>query len=297
MPWVHAVRPKTLPLGLSGTFLGSFLAAAEHQFHWVVFLLASLTSVLLQILSNLANDYGDFTHGKDTADRVGPRRMVQSGEISPESMHRAIALVTACTFVSGIFLILAGTEGAFPAIKIFFVVLGVAAIGAALNYTNGQHPYGYRGWGDLFVFIFFGLAGTVGTYTLHTHQVTAVVFLPGASIGFLSTGVLNINNLRDAITDAQTGKHTLAVLMGSRCAKIYHVVLLALAVLTGCLSTLLNYRSGIQFLFLVSLPLLIRHARAVFQHTHSEELNIELKNLSIATLFFSVTLGLGLVLR
>jgi 1,4-dihydroxy-2-naphthoate octaprenyltransferase len=296
-PWVYAARPNTLPLALSGTLLGSFLAAAEHQFHWIVFSLAALTSVLLQILSNLANDYGDFTHGKDTADRVGPRRMVQSGEISPASMRYAIALVTICTLISGIALILAGTEGTPPSMKVYFAVLGIAAIAAALKYTNGRHPYGYRGWGDLFVFLFFGLAGTVGTYTLHTHQLPADVFLPGACIGFLSTGVLNVNNLRDETTDTQTGKRTFVVLMGRRGAKIYHILLLALALLSGCLYTLMNYRSGIQFLFLVSLPFLFYHGRAVIQNTRSEELNRELKNLSLSTLVFSITFGFGLLLQ
>jgi len=296
-PWIHATRPKTLPLAVSSTLLGSSLAEADGGFHWDVFSLAALTSVLLQILSNLANDYGDYAHGKDTADRIGPRRMVQSGEISPRTMRRAVALVGACTLMSGLILVLVGTEGSLPELKIFFVVLGIAAIAAAWNYTNGSHPYGYRGWGDLFVFLFFGLTGTAGTYILHTHRFPADILLPGASVGFLSTGVLNVNNLRDQATDAQTGKRTMVVLMGTQRAKIYHAVLLVLAVLSGCLYTLINYRSGIQYLFLLSLPFLYRHGLAVIHNTRSEDLNLELRNLSLTTFFFSVTFGIGVLLR
>ena len=296
-PWIEAARPKTLPLALASTLLGSFLAAAEHQFHWNVFFLAAFTTVLLQILSNLANDYGDFANGKDNAGRVGPRRMVQSGEILPSSMVSAIVLVTACTFIAGIALIVAGTEGGPPLVKVFFVLLGIASIAAALKYTIGNNPYGYHGWGDLSVFIFFGIIGTVGTYVLHTHHITAKVFLPAACIGFLSAGVLNVNNLRDETTDKQTGKRTLVVLLGKDRAKMYQVLLLVFAVLSGCLSTILNYRSGIQFLFLCVLPFLVKHIRSVIQNIHPEELNIELKNLSLTTLFFSVSFGVGLIFR
>ena len=296
-PWIDAARPKTLLLALSSTLLGSFLAAAEQRFHWNVFLLAALTTILLQILSNLANDYGDFTNGKDNANRVGPRRMVQSGEISVLSMRYAIVLVTVCSFAAGIALIIAGTEGELPAVKVLFVILGIASIAAALKYTIGDNPYGYRGWGDLSVFLFFGIIGTVGTYALHTHHITADVFLPAACIGFLSAGVLNVNNLRDEATDTQAAKRTLVVLLGRDRAKIYQAILLALAVLSGCFYTLMNFRSGIQFLFLCSLPFLVKHVRTVIKNTCPEELNAELKNLSLSTLLFSILFGLGLIFR
>jgi 1,4-dihydroxy-2-naphthoate polyprenyltransferase len=296
-PWIDAARPKTLPLALASTLLGSFLAAAEHLFRWNVFFLAALTTVLLQILSNLANDYGDFANGKDNADRVGPRRMVQSGAILPATMRHAIILVTACTLAVGLALIAVGTEGSFLAGKVFFVILGIASIAAALKYTIGHNPYGYRGWGDLSVFLFFGIAGTVGTYSLHTHRISADVFLPAACIGFLSTGVLNINNLRDETTDQQTGKRTLVVLLGRDRAKIYQAILLTLAILSGCLYTFMNFQSGIQFLFLCSLPFLVKHVHAIARNTSPGELNVELKNLSLSTLLFSITFGLGLIFR
>ena len=169
-PWIQAVRPRTLPLALSSTILGSFIAASEGQFHLKVFILASLTTLFLQILSNLANDYGDYTKGTDKIARLGPKRMVQSGLISPGQMILAIIIVISLSLICGSLLIFTGTRGNTAGVKVFYFILGVAAISAAVKYTIGKKPYGYIGLGDLFVFIFFGLAGVIGTYYLHTQH-------------------------------------------------------------------------------------------------------------------------------
>lgn len=294
--WLNAARPRTLPLALSSTTLGSFLAAADNAFSWKVFILSSITTVLLQILSNLANDYGDFVNGKDTAERIGPERMVQSGRISPRLMVKALYVLVGLTLISGSALIFTGTTGAPAVSSILYFAMGIGAIVAALTYTVGKNPYGYRGWGDLSVFLFFGLTGALGTYYLHTHQMRADLLLPAASIGLLSTGVLNLNNLRDEQSDRLAKKRTLVVIIGSGNAKIYHMLLLVTAVALGLAYTALHYRSGFQLLFLLPVPLLVQNIAVVFRNRRPAELNPELKKLSLSTLFFSLAFGAGLLL-
>ncbi len=294
--WMHAIRPRTLPLAMSSTILGSFIAAAERRYSWRVFILASATTILLQILSNLANDYGDFKKGTDSGDRLGPKRMVQSGLISPTQMIFAITLVVILTLFSGISLIFAGTHGIGNPVKIIFLLVGVGAILAAVKYTVGKNPYGYNGLGDLFVFIFFGLVGVMGTYYLHTNQLKLDLILPAASIGFLSAGVLNLNNMRDYHSDKLAFKKTLVVMMGSEKAKIYHLVLIVGALVTVIIYTLMNFKSGYQFLFLIPVPFFIQDIITVFKNTQPIELNSELRKLALSTLLFSIAFGLGLVI-
>ncbi len=294
--WIQAIRPRTLPLALSSTVLGSFIAASESQFNLKVFVLASMTTLFLQILSNLANDYGDYTKGTDTTARHGPIRMVQSGLIKPQHMIVAIITVVTLSLISGSLLIFEGTSGAGAGITIFYFMLGVAAILAAVKYTIGKKPYGYIGLGDLFVFIFFGLAGVLGTYYLHTGHMRPDVLLPATSVGFLSVGVLNINNIRDYQSDIKASKRTMVVLIGNQRAKLYHLSLLIGAVITGSLYTLINFESGYQWLFLITTPLLFMNVRAVYCYTRPPDLNAELKKLAFSTLLFSITFGIGLVI-
>jgi 1,4-dihydroxy-2-naphthoate octaprenyltransferase len=294
--WIQAVRPKTLPLALSSTILGSFIAASEKQFHLKVFILASLTTLFLQILSNLANDYGDYTKGTDKTARLGPERMVQSGLIRPRQMILAIIIFISLSLVSGSLLIFTGTHGNTAGVKVFYFILGIAAIIAAIKYTIGKKPYGYIGLGDLFVFIFFGLTGVIGTYYLHTQHLRLDILLPATSVGFLSVGVLNINNIRDYQSDIKASKRTLVVLIGSHRAKLYHLFLLIGAVITGSLYTIINFKTGYQWLFLITTPMLLMNVLSVYRYTKPLELNMELKKLAFSTLLFSFTFGIGLVM-
>ncbi len=295
-PWIHAARLRTLPLALSGSILGSFLAAGNGLFRWNIFLLAALTSLLLQILSNLANDYGDFTKGSDNHERIGPDRMVSSGAITPRQMIAAIGLVSSLALISGITLIIKGFPHGDVTLKLIYLLLGLAAIGAAINYTVGKNPYGYSGFGDIFVFIFFGLVAVVGTYFLHTQTFRPEVFLPATSLGFLSTGVLNLNNLRDERSDRLTNKQTLVVKMGGKWGRIYHAILIILAIMATTVYVALDYQKISQLLFIVSIPLLVRNMVVVLRNKIPADLNVELRNLSLSTLLFSITFGIGLVL-
>jgi len=294
--WIHSFRLKTLPLALSSTIIGSCLAASDDKFRWIVFLLAALTTILLQILSNMANDYGDFVNGKDNAERIGPKRMVQSGEISPKTMLRGMIVVGILCAVSGLTLIIIGTSGIAISSLFVFAFLGLAAIAAAIKYTVGKNPYGYRGWGDIFVFIFFGLVGVMGTYFLHTQSFRWDLMLLASAIGFLSAGVLNMNNMRDYENDKKASKRTLVVSLGIKKAAWYHLFLVLGAALLAVIYTLINFESAWQWLFLLSFPILFLNLRKVFTYNDALELYPELPRLSMATLVFALTFGIGLLL-
>lgn len=294
--WINAFRLRTLPLSLSSILLGSFLAFRDGYFSWSVFLLASLTTLFLQILSNLANDYGDSQNGIDNKYRIGPARTVQSGQIKAREMRLMVILFMVLTLISGSLLVFTGTREIASIYTILYFLMGFAAIAAAIKYTVGKNPYGYQGLGDLFVFVFFGLIGVGGTYFLHTNHFPADILLPATSVGLLSAGVLNLNNMRDRISDQQSGKRTLAVILGKQRVKVYHLILLAGSVLTGMIYTIMHFESLYQFSFLTTIPLLFKNIREVMFNTIPAELDPELKKLALTTLIFAVTFGVGYIL-
>jgi 1,4-dihydroxy-2-naphthoate octaprenyltransferase len=294
--WLKAARLRTLPLALSSILLGSFIAQAHGGFNWIVFALAVFTTLFLQVLSNFANDYGDAVNGVDNENRIGPQRAIQSGAITIPQMKNAILLFALLALASGIALVWQGTLGLTFKHGFFFIVLGLMAIGAAIKYTVGKRPYGYRGLGDFFVFLFFGLAGVVGTYFLHTQVIEWDILLPASSIGFLSAGVLNLNNMRDLEEDRKVGKITLAVKLGIRYAKTYHVLLLLLALAAALLFTFRHFHSGYQFLFLLTIPMLSANIKVVLNNTQPILLDAHLKKLALSTLLFALTFGIGLLL-
>jgi 1,4-dihydroxy-2-naphthoate octaprenyltransferase len=290
--WVQAFRLRTLPLALSSIGLGSFLAAFEGKMRWGVFILAALTTIFLQILSNLANDYGDSQHGADHADREGPSRSVQSGVITPPAMKRAIYLFVTLSFISGMALLFVAFS-AFGSKFIMLLVLGVMAIGAALNYTMGKNPYGYAGLGDMFVILFFGFVGVVGTYFCHTGTFKAVTLFPAFSCGLLATAVLNVNNIRDIVSDQKAGKRSIPVRIGKVKATYYHWMLIILAVTSSLVYVFVNYQSLYQFLFLITTPLLFFNAMKISSNRDSKKLDPMLKQMAISTLLFIITFGIG----
>ncbi len=293
--WFRAFRLRTLPLSFSSVILGSLMALYKNSFDGAILVGALLTTLFLQILSNLANDYGDFVNGVDNPERTGPERSVQSGVISAKEMKAAIIIFSILSFSSGIWLLLNAADNIeFGAITTFFVV-GLLAIGAAIKYTVGKNPYGYQGFGDLAVFLFFGITGVAGTFYLHTAELSWIDLLPAVSIGALSTGVLNLNNMRDIENDKASGKRSLVVMMGFESARIYHVILLALALVSALTYTLINFASGYQFVFLITVPLIFQNAKVVLTTDRSSDLDQELRKLAFTTLLFALTFGLGLV--
>jgi 1,4-dihydroxy-2-naphthoate octaprenyltransferase len=276
--------------------MGSFLAFAQGGFRWSVFILASLTTLLLQVLSNLANDYGDAQHGTDNEARIGPRRYTQSGLLPKNQMRNMIVILSFFCLLAGSVLILTAIDLPGWRTIIFFFLLGFSAIFAAIRYTIGKKPYGYIGLGDMFVFLYFGIVGVCGTYFLHLNTFDPWVLLPASAIGLLSAGVLNLNNLRDVENDTLTGKRTLVVHMGSKAAKIYHLLLICLSIAFSLVYNLMQFNSAYQFLFMLTCPLFALNAAVVIRSTDPRELNPELKNLALSTFAFSITFGVGLVL-
>jgi 1,4-dihydroxy-2-naphthoate octaprenyltransferase len=293
--WIKAFRLRTLPLALSSIIMGSGLAVFKGSYSWTVILLATLTTILLQILSNLANDYGDFQKGTDNADRLGPERAMQSGKINARQMKTAVIVFAVLSLLSGVWLLYAALREQFLEALLFFV-LGMAAIAAAVKYTVGKNAYGYSGMGDLFVFLFFGLTGVLGTYYLNTLTLSWDVCLPALSVGFLSTGVLNLNNMRDIDNDIKSGKHTLAAKIGLRKAKVYHAFLIVGAIVSALLFAGLHFVSLWNLLFLlVALPLL-NDLRIIWKTTDQQKLDPFLKKLALSTLAFAVLFVMGLLL-
>lgn len=290
--WLSASRPRTLPLALASIFLGSFLAAYHGQFNWVVLLLASLTTIFLQVLSNLANDYGDSIHGADSKDREGPMRSVQAGYITAAAMKNGIYLLTFLSLASGIALLAIAIEFRWE-VFLFFLGLGILAIIAAITYTSGKRPYGYAGLGDISVFLFFGLLGVLGTYYLHANEIRSLLLLPAASSGLFATAVLNVNNIRDIRSDERAGKRSIPVRIGRKAAVRYHWLLLGGGLLASVVYVLLNYQSPWQWLFLLSTPLLVQNALAVKNKETALALDPYLKQMAMATLVYVLTFGIG----
>ncbi len=289
------MRLRTLPLALAGIGMGSFLAAADGVFDAGVTTLAIVTATCLQILSNLANDYGDSVHGADSAERTGPSRAVQSGLITKSEMRKGMLVAAILSAISGIALVwlALGTDGLLLAL--LFIALGGAAIWAAVNYTAGDNPYGYVGLGDLFVFLFFGLAGVLGAYFLQAGGLSPILLLPAISTGAFAVAVLNVNNIRDMESDVKAGKHSIPVRLGHGKARLYHWALLAVGLVCALAYVAVTWQSVWQLLFLVSVPLLVKNGRAVATLPRTQ-LDPLLKQMVLASLLFVITFGLGQVL-
>jgi 1,4-dihydroxy-2-naphthoate octaprenyltransferase len=293
--WISALRLRTLPLALASIGMGSFLAAADHVFKLEVLVWAGLTTIFLQILSNLANDYGDSVNGADSEHRIGPERAVQSGVISIGEMKIGILTFVLLSLVSGIIL-LSETVGLGTSLFYWFLGFGVLSITAAYTYTAGNRPYGYAGFGDIMVLIFFGVLGVGGSYFLYALQIDYIIILPAISMGTLATGVLNINNIRDIDADTKAGKNTIPVRFGKKNAIIYHWLLIIIAIISAAAYIFLQGTSIYNLIWLPGLPLLFVNGYKVATTPLQKDLDPYLKQLALSTLLFMITFGLAIVL-
>lgn len=289
---MHAIRLRTLPLALSSILMGSFLAAYQGEFRFWVFLMAAQTTVFLQILSNLANDYGDSIHGADSADREGPIRAVQSGIISLGEMKKAMFLLGSLSLISGLVLLYISLQD--WKMFLLFLGLGIAAIVAAVTYTSGSRPYGYAGMGDISVFLFFGLLGVLGTFFLHSLSFDWSIVLPAVSLGFFSTAVLNINNIRDIKADTFAGKKSIPVRIGRKKAVIYNWGLIVGGNLSLVLFAILNRSYGC-LIALAVLPIMAKVGKSVASKTGAKDLDPNLKKMAISTLLWVLVFGIGIL--
>ena len=295
-PWLLAARPRTLLLAVASIGMGILLAVSTNQADVTVSALCLLTAVLLQILSNFANDYGDSLHGADNAERVGPERAVQGGLVSLAAMRRAVIVTASLVVISGSALIAAALGPAELLLSLAFVALGGAAVWAAIAYTATANPYGYAGLGDVMVFLFFGWAAVLGTYYLQAGQLTWSLLLPATASGLLATAVLNVNNIRDLKSDKKVGKNSLPVRLGPRRARVYHALILLGSALAAFAYVFLTYRSAWQFLFVLALPLLALNGVRVWRGRDPAALDPLLKQMSIAALVFTLLFGVGQIL-
>ncbi|MCC4213978.1 1,4-dihydroxy-2-naphthoate octaprenyltransferase [Leeuwenhoekiella parthenopeia] len=291
--WVSAARLRTLPLSISGIIVGSALAYNAGAFRWDICVLALMATLGFQILSNFANDYGDGVKGTDNHERIGPARAMQSGLLTAAQLKKGIiftALVT--SFLSLALIYTAFGSDEFLKSLVFFI-LGLSAIIAAVKYTVGRGAYGYRGLGDFFVFVFFGLVAVKGTYYMFTQEWNLVVLLPAITIGLLSVAVLNLNNMRDRQSDARVNKNTLAVLMGEKKVKFYHYALIGIAFLSAFVFFYLTNTWKWSSVALLVFAILVKHVVYVMRNVSPALLDPELKKVALSTFFFSILFALG----
>lgn len=293
--WVAAARFRTLPLAFASIILGNFLAASMGHFHLGIFLLTLFTTLCYQILSNYANDYGDGVKGTDAV-REGEQRSVAAGLITARQMRRAVWVFALLSLISGTALSIWATWQLPRLVTITFIILGIAAVGAAITYTVGKNAYGYHGLGDVAVLLFFGVIGVGGSYFLQTNALNPEVLLPAFAMGLLAVGVLNLNNMRDRENDSLAGKKTVVVLLGERGAKFYHALLLLIAFDAAFFYTKIIPGSHWQYLFFLTLPLLVFNLVKVLRARAPKDYEPLLKQLALSTLLFALLFGLGQVL-
>lgn len=292
--WIEAIRPRTLPLSLAGIFMGSGIAFYQGFGDWIIFGLALLTTILFQILSNLANDLGDGMKGTDNNDRIGPMRAIQSGVISQKEMKSAVIGTSVLSAISASILIYIGAQGMSSKIIMFYGILAVLCVFAAITYTVGKRAYGYNGLGDVMVFLFFGLVSVLGVYSLYSKAFDWNNLLPACTIGLLSVAVLNLNNMRDYASDKKANKNTLVVKMGQDFAKFYHVLALLISLI--CMVVFLaKIENKVLFICLLPTVVIGIHAQKVMKTTSAKAFDPELKKVALSTfgiavLFFILSL-------
>lgn len=284
------MRLRTLPLALSSVITAVAIARETTELNIVVVVLLFATTILLQVLSNFANDYGDFQNGADNEHRIGPARAVQSGLITPIAMKKAVILTSLLALISGILLLWfsLAAKGLFM-YALIFLGLGLASIAAAIKYTSGKNPYGYRGLGDLFVFVFFGVVAVGGSAFLLKGTIGLSDVFGMAIIGMLSTAVLNVNNMRDHINDKAAGKKTIVVSLGFEKAKIYHSLLIITAVLI-MLALLFTTNAKYAILSLIVVPIFFKHLVFVWKCKAPPMLDTQLKIVALTTFLYSALL-------
>lgn len=292
--WLESLRPRTLPLAFASIVCGSALAFWQGVFNPAIALLALLTAGLLQILSNLANDYGDAVKGSDKEDRIGPLRGMQKGVITQAQMKKALMITVALICVSGLALVAVACRTL--ADFLGFLALGLLAIIAAITYTVGTRPYGYMGLGDISVLVFFGWLSVAGTWYLQAHSLAPLVILPATACGLLATAVLNINNLRDIDSDRENGKNTLAVRLGPTLARRYHACLLIGALACLAVFNLVWLQSLWGWLFVLAAPLLIKQTRFVLREMEPVAMRPMLERTVKAALLTNLLFAIGVVL-
>ena len=291
--WFAAARLRTLPLSVSGILVGNGVAWLEGSFSWSLFILALLTTIAFQVLSNFANDYGDGVKGTDNDQRLGPKRVLQQGLLTKAALKKGIQITAGVSLLFALSLIYLAFGSEDWGKALFFIALGLASITAAIKYTIGDSAYGYYALGDLFVFLFFGGVSVLGSYYLQTQLLPLTLILPAASIGLFSTAVLNLNNLRDMDNDRASNKLTVPLLLGYDKGRIYHSFLVITAFVLSSIYAFLNAESVFSYLFLLLFLPLGNHLIRVSKSKGGKSLDPELKVVAVSTFIFAIVFILG----
>lgn len=294
--WINAARVRTLPLAISGILTGCAMAYQNNGLNITVAVLAIITALFIQIFSNFANDFGDFKKGTDNEQRIGPARTMQSGLITVSQMKTAMIIVVALSLISGIWLVAEGTKNLELINFGVFILFGVLALIAAFKYTAGKNPYGYAGFGDLAVFIFFGILPVAGTYFLSTNTFEFIILIPSVGIGMFCTGVLNLNNMRDIENDKNSGKKTIAVKIGIIKAGIYHLAIITTGLLAFISYMAITGNSIYNWIFIAAIPTYIFDLYRITKITNPSAFDPFLKKLSLSTLILTVLFCAGIFL-
>lgn len=295
--WIDALRLRSLPLAVAGSIIAAGIAALHDKFSLPVFVLMLLTAVLLQVISNFADEYGDLSTGLDDETRVGPIRGMQRGDITKKEMKLALIITSVLTVVVGIALLIVGLGVDKLWLAGVLLVIGLASLAAAMLYTMGSHPYGYIGLGDPMSFIFFGIVAVAGGATIYLGHFDPLTLIPGFALGFPVVGVLNLNNMRDAEDDRSKGKLTMANALGDPGMRMYHTVILVLAMILFVLYPMLEgIRDPVAYVFVVGFVAYILHIRAVWRVDEPVGFDPLMKPLSLATVVLSIVYALCLAL-
>jgi len=294
--WISSFRLRTLPLSISGIIFGSALAYSNQYFNNTIFVFALLTTISLQILSNLANDYGDGVKGTDNNNRIGPERAIQSGLISSIQMKYAIItnVLILIVLITTLLYFSFGTNEYLNLLTFF--TLGIISIYSAIKYTVGNKAYGYYALGDLFVLLFFGFLSVMGSYYLYAKNLEINLILPSFSIGLLSVAVINLNNMRDLVSDKLSNKITVAGKLGFANSKKYHFLILISSIVFSLLFILFFYYKPLSLIVIISYIPIVLHLKKVYTITKPVEYNDELKKVAISTFLFSVIHSLIIII-
>lgn len=291
--WISALRPRTLFLAVASTICANGIAYSSGRFSIIICILTILTATLLQLLSNLANDLGDYQHGTDiTGHRVGPTRTVQSGAITPHQMKLAISIAIFASMITGAILIYEASQFMNIFYMILFLFLGAASIWAAIRYTAGSNPYGYKGLGDIFSFFFFGPVAVVGTYFLHIHKITFQPWLPAIGLGLFTAAVLNVNNMRDMENDRNSGKMTLASHLGLSKAKLYHAFLSIGGIFCFLAYSLIYSNDWYNYIYMIFFIPFIIILSKIYKTTDNRLLDPYLKFTSLSAFVLSIAFAI-----
>lgn len=290
--WFETIRPKTVLISMSAILVGNALASLTQEISLPILFLSLITAALLQIISNIANDLGDWHHGTDCNDRVGPQRGIHKGLITIDELKVAVGITIALASITGVALLYLSCHSLTEFFA--FITLGIISIIAAITYTMGEKPYGYRGFGDISVLVFFGWLSVSGAFYLQTHNFNTLIFLPATATGLLAVGILNLNNLRDCANDLNSGKNTLIVKIGPKWGRIYHAAIFIIAFLCLAIFIYLQKLPLICWSFLVILPICLKHIKQVFQsadrHALAPLFEDAVKCALLTNIIFSTTL-------